>query len=541
MSSRFDVIVVGSGPAGTHASYPLVKAGLRVAMVDGGSEAAPGGAGDGPPLSFEELRSTRPDQHRWFLGDDFSGIPLDPMGIGSRGSIVSGRRRYVVDRTDELLPTKLDGAQVIQTLAKGGLGAAWGGVCAYYSSDELGAMGLPAAEMQRQYDKITARIGVSGPATREGLQPPFRPDHHATLLLDAYRRKKAAFSALRVTVAQPHSAVLTEDREDRRGAAYRDMEYWSDRDRSVYRPHFTLEELQRHANFSYLGGRLVERVEERAEECLVHSGPAFASGAAVPAVLSARRVIMAAGAVGTPRVLLQSFGLYDRELPFLAKPHWLTACLHPRTLGRAGATQRLSLCQLIVVDDKHDGPHDHLSGGYAQLYSYKSLGLLRMLGFAPAPAPEALGLLALLVPSLVIADIRFPVLPRPSRSLKLCRDGAGKSWVQIQAGPDPEEFAGSRDSLDRLTRGLRRLGLVPLKRKPLPHGSTAHYAGTVPCTPAAGSEPLSVDESGKLRQGTRIYVADSSVFRFMPAKSICMTIMANANRVGEIVRDGLAS
>ena len=32
----FDVIVVGSGPAGVSAAFPLVESGLRVLMVDGG-------------------------------------------------------------------------------------------------------------------------------------------------------------------------------------------------------------------------------------------------------------------------------------------------------------------------------------------------------------------------------------------------------------------------------------------------------------------------------------------------------------------------
>ena len=38
MNSRFDVIVVGSGPAGVSAAYPLIKAGLKVAIIDGGLE-----------------------------------------------------------------------------------------------------------------------------------------------------------------------------------------------------------------------------------------------------------------------------------------------------------------------------------------------------------------------------------------------------------------------------------------------------------------------------------------------------------------------
>jgi flavin-dependent dehydrogenase len=36
MGVDFDVIIVGSGPAGVSAAYPLVQSGIKVLMVDGG-------------------------------------------------------------------------------------------------------------------------------------------------------------------------------------------------------------------------------------------------------------------------------------------------------------------------------------------------------------------------------------------------------------------------------------------------------------------------------------------------------------------------
>ncbi len=539
MSDRPDVIVIGSGPAGAHASSPLVAAGLRVAMIDGGRKPGASGVGD-PAISFEEMRRTRADQASWFLGDDYSGIPLDAMGSGNRGTMLSGRRSHITRAADEHLPVTADGVRLFQSLSRGGLGAAWGGVCAYYTPAELESMGLPAREMARQYAVITERIGVSGPAGVDGVQPPVQPDHHAGMLLEAYQKNKRAFDALNVSLSQPYSAVLTRDLGSRKAAAYRDMEYWLDPERTVYRPEYTLEDLERHPNFSYYGGRVVQRVEDRSNECVVHSVPGSADAADGPPALSARLVIVAAGAVGTARILLRSLGLYDRPVPFLGKPHWLTACLHPRTLGQAGRRERLSLCQLLVSDTKAS-PDAHAIAGYAQIYSYKSLGLIRMLGFVPAPAPEALTLLSALVPSFIIADMRFPVQRRASRFLTLRRGSQGRDLVHLQASADPDEFAGSQDSLERLTTALRKLGLLPLKRKALPHGAAAHYAGTVPFAADPAKEVLSVDEQCKLHQARRVYVADSSVFRFMPAKSINLTIMANANRVGERVRDVLVA
>jgi choline dehydrogenase-like flavoprotein len=536
MSDLFDVIVVGSGPAAVHAAYPLVEAGRRVAMVDGGQEPS-SSLLDAPALSYEDMRRTCKDQYRWFLGDDYSGIPLDEMNIGQRGSIVSGQRNFVVSKTNERLPVRAYGAQIIQSLAKGGLCAAWGGVCAYYSKVDLEALGLPPEEMNRHYDLVTQRVGVSGPPTRPGVQPPVRLDHHASRILETYERKKSAFDAMHVTVSQPHSAVLTEDRGARKATAYRDMDYWLDSERSVYRPRYTLEELQSHPNFVYIGGRVVQRVVDKGDGCEVQSISLHSKDTA--SAMNARIVIMAGGAVGTARILLRSLELYDQAIPFLAKPHWLVACLHPKTLGMAGIKERLSLCQLLVTDEKRSTSNDYLSAGYAQLYSYKSLGLIRMLGFLPIPIPEALDFLSLLVPSMVIADIRFPHFPSAHKSLKLVRTERGEDLIQIRMEKEPAEFDRYRESKTRLLSALKSLGLVPIREKLMPYGSTGHYGGTVPFSSSDSIHALSVDGKGRLRQARHIYVADSSVFPFLPAKSICMTIMANANRVGEEVRRSL--
>ena len=70
-----DVIVVGSGASGVHAAYPLVAAGRTVTMLDVGRE-------DDvydrliPEATFAEIRRTDRQQHRYFLGDRFEGVPL---------------------------------------------------------------------------------------------------------------------------------------------------------------------------------------------------------------------------------------------------------------------------------------------------------------------------------------------------------------------------------------------------------------------------------------------------------------------------------
>jgi len=62
------------------------------------------------------------------------------------------------------------------------------------------------------------------------------------------------------------------------------------------------------------------------------------------------------------------------------------------------------------------------------------------------------------------------------------------------------------------------------------HGASLHYAGTLPCSEDA--DPLTTALDGRLHGSERVYVADASTWRYLPAKGPTLTLMANAYRVG---------
>jgi len=45
--------------------------------------------------------------------------------------------------------------------------------------------------------------------------------------------------------------------------------------------------------------------------------------------------------------------------------------------------------------------------------------------------------------------------------------------------------------------------------------------------------PLTTKLSGLLRATKMVYIADGSTFAYLPAKGLTLTLMANANRIGE--------
>ncbi len=517
-----DVIVIGSGPAGVQASAVLRTAGKSVLMVDGGKR--PPILPESPDANFEDVRRNNHDQAQWFLGKDLSGIPVSGLSGGLGGGQVSGNRAHVTAGVATELPIREENCQIIQSLAEGGLGAAWGGACAIPTEEELTKMGLVPNDIDHHFNAVIHDIGISGPNVRPGIQDALPLDLHASLALKKYEQNRAKFENRNLTVSQPLSAILTANKDTRKASQLTDMEYWTDPGRSVYRPQYTLEDLRKNQDFHYADDFVVERIVPDANGCTVHARRMSGGEES----FRGKRVILAAGAVGSARIALRSAHLYSTPLPFAAKPHVFSACLHPTTLGKTGASRRSSLCQLLVLDEeKRSGNR----AGCAQLYSYRSLMLFRLLGSQPLAYPEAMKILSMLTPALVIADIRFPAFPN-NGSVSLIKTADSDSLRITCIVPEVERHA-RRQSWKRLRKGLRMLGILPVKNMELPEGSASHYGGTLPYQDS--DAPLKTDRNGRLRGLRHVFVADASVFTMLPAVPHTLTLMANARRIAEAV------
>lgn len=512
-----DFVVIGSGPAAVHAALPLVEAGKNVLMIDGGKESPPI-VHDAPPMTFEEIRRTREDQWKWFLGTDLSGIPLGGLEGGLGGGMTSGNRKYVLDEADALLPLERTNAQVIQSLACGGLGAAWGATCAYFDQKQIDYLGLTGISLDEHYDAVTKIIGISGPSGRAGVQQALPMDHHARAMQKSYDKNTEWFRREKMEFRLPHSAVLTASLGERQPNPLRDMDYFADPEKSVYRPQYTLSALKKFPNFTYLPGHVVERLEEDKQVVRVRSRNIVSKEEHTHEGV---KVIVAAGAVNTARLLLRSRNMEDVPVPFVGKPHVFTAVFNPEMLGQSGDRERFSLCQGLLVDHQGNGGIESAS---AQLYSYRSLGLFRLLQSIPLPTPLALKIAAMFSPALIVADIRFPGVA-DGNTLTLHGD-----TVRIRMAVSDHQRNTRHAATKRIHAGLRKLGVWPMKTIELPEGSSSHYAGTVPVEERP-TLPLSVNSDGVLHGSDRIVIADAAMFRSFPSLPHTLTIMANARRI----------
>lgn len=207
LNPQFDVVIVGSGPAGVSAAYPLVKAGLNVAIIDGG------------------LDSKKKDKQL----DGFSDINLTEA---SNAYELIRNNSYVFNQTYKLLRIKSE-IEIIQSLTKGGLSEFWNGISDFFSPSELKRIGLPVDYIQREYQEVARLIKLK-----------FRPslDFHSRLILQAVNNK----SSLNSIVYTLPSAVSFLSRS-------------------------LIDDLKKFKNFTYIPNQLVLRVEENSYHAQVQS------------------------------------------------------------------------------------------------------------------------------------------------------------------------------------------------------------------------------------------------------------------------------
>jgi choline dehydrogenase-like flavoprotein len=534
-----EVVVVGSGPGGANAAAALVEAGRRVTLLDVGNEDRHYEALI-PPQSFIEIRRGDPAQHRYFLGDEFEGIPFGPVGTAAQ---LTPPRAYLTRSTRELLPIISDDFSPLQSLAVGGLAAAWGGVVGPFSAEDFEGLPFSFEEIRPHYAAVVRRIGVSGPTgddlapfygPLDGMMPPAEIDGNAEAVLRRYARHRRRLNAAGFHLGRARLAMCTEDRPGRHAVQYRDMEFWADTDRSVYRPRWTLESLGGRSNFTYLPRRLVLSFEEPADGGVIVRMRHLDTGAVEQ--LGARALVLAAGTLGTARIVLRSLARYGARVPLLCNPYTYAPSINVPTLGAPLPDRRHSLCQLAgVLEADRDG------GGltHVQLYSYRSLLTFRLLPQSPLAFPEGLRVMQLLLPSLAILVIHHEDRPTGEKYCLLHRAAAGEEDpLEIRYTPSDEDRRRQDQNERRLLRHFRALGCWTVRRIRPGHAASLRYAGTFPAT-AEGRE-LTSDAHCRLRGTRHVYLADGSIFHRLPAKGLTFTLMACANRVGAHVAKVLA-
>ena len=536
----FDVLVIGSGPAGVQALAGLSRERLRIGLIDPGKveERYKGLIPDEP---FADIRRNCRHQQRFLLGDKDEA--LSPGATRLAAHLIPPRQ-YLLEGTEHHLPFRSETLSHFQTLARGGLGAGWGAGACTFSCGEMKLVGIDPASMGSLYSEVAQSIGVSLDPEDDttsrvcdvaGAQPPLQVDENAQALLAAYRRKSGSLNENGFFLGKAPLAVLTQDREQagilRRACRYHNMDYYSDHGGAVYRPAHTLAELKREQGFEHLRGYLALEFAEK-DGLVSVVCRSLTGGEGV--TFQARKVVLAAGALNSARLVVASSRKFGLRLPLLSNEVRFLPSLNLSMLGRLQGSRKHSLAQLVGVTSRSNG--DLL---ISYFFSYDSLLLFRLVRDMPLPVWLGHLLARTIVHSLTIATLHFPDRFTRLKWIRVPGPASGARLPELEAEYRLTFLEEERikDDTGRLKGHLRRIGCLPLSVINRGSGMAVHYGGTLPFE-EDGEPFLTCRPDGRLNGTRSIYVADSAPWRFLPAKGLTLTIMANARRVvGEVVKD----
>jgi hypothetical protein len=384
------------------------------------------------------------------------------------------------------------------------------------------------------YNVIKDRIGISGDQDDlhtffgdcRPLMPSVRIDTNAEVIRAKYLRKREKFNSSGFYLGRTWLAVCTELYRGRGPHQYHDMEFWGDTDRSVYRPRWTLEELQRYPNFSYHSRRFVLSFSENGK----HGVEVVTSLVDSDEIerYRASAVVLAGGTLGTTRLILRSLKKFGHPVPIVCNPYTYFTVLNLGMLGRKPRDRRSGLAQLTAIYCPPSHPNRTV---YANFFSYRQLLTFRLLNEVPLPYREGLRALRGLIPLLGIWGVHHEDRPTPNKYCVLEKRGNnGEDYLKIQYEVEDGEARNQACHEKAFLRFFRKMGCWSIKQVHPGHGSSIHYGGTFPM--GNTNQELTCDSNGRLIGTQSVYLADGSVFPYLPAKGLTFTIMANANRVG---------
>ncbi len=530
MNPPHDVIIVGSGPAGVSAAWPMLAAGLRVLMLDQGDT---GPITDADDRGYLDIRRDDAGQWRRFLGDDFSALKgrhdVSPK-------LKAPGNAYVFRGFRQAYDIHTDNFQAIGSLAQGGLSNVWGAGAYAYDDRDLAGFPIRRDDLTPSFVAVAKRMGISGVADGAlgafygddlPLQPPVELHENMRRLLDRSSRRAEFAQRIGVRFGRARNAVLTQPMDGRGACTLDDRCLWGCPRGAIYSASADMENLRSHPDFTYRRGAFVRSMRREGDIYRLAHGPAAEAHPTGEA--SARVVVLAAGTLGSTKLALEFIGFLGRDLPVLSNPAFATAFHMPERLGVALPEKGFALGQLAFVADDADDPAAYAHG---VLFAATSLPAADLARHMPLTRPGARRLARLLMPGLLLANCYLPG-SMSRNTLKVDKHG-GRTRLVIAGAHDPDLMSRVTDVRSRLSRLLLRLGAVALPggtRMTRP-GADVHYAGTLPMTRDSRTSGPVTDAHGQLAGCDGLFIADGAVLSRVAAKNPTMTIMANADRIG---------
>lgn len=515
------VIVIGSGPAGVSVSMALLKRGLRVTMLDVGRtiekdlEQEIVGLRAKHSLSKEDLSRLK------------GGVDVDMTGVEEKKLFGSS----YVNTSSEHFRVEKRNAWFYLSFARGGLSSLWGRLMMPLCRDDMQDWPLPDGALDRYYSRVLEYVPMAGRKDRLDRLLPLHTSSPGPMELSGqagkldkclhrhaeYLEKQGYYLGQSRLAACFNGSLERSEKCRRCGLCLYGCVY-----DNLYSSAWTLDELCRDENFTYLSGNVVDFIEKGRDDLTIHATK-DADGS--PTTFRADKVFLAAGSVASTRIVLKSKKIYNTPVDLKVSDFYL---LPSFTLfsKRNVVEEELNTCCQYYLQLKDNAVDSRLIN--LQVYTYTDYYLKALKKVTGALFPVLQWPIRWLLDRFVVV---FCYLHSDnSAHMQLCLKD--DDLLQVVGVRNPE----SARIIQRLkwklwkSVGETRLFPFPLFNGEQKIGYSVHFGASLPMS--ATAHGLHTDIFGSVDGLDGLHVVDSAVFPTIPATSPTFVIMANAYRIG---------
>jgi len=516
--------VVGSGPGGIAAAKALIRRGVRVVLFDAGQTL------DETRRSLAD-RLARQDHRQW--------SPADVEELTRNHTLHDKVPKKLVFGSDFLFagshpacPTEAEGAVTAQpTLAQGGYSVAWGAAMMPIADEDMTAWPFRREALEPAYRRILPDMPLS--AAHDALERNFPlfsnpdgrlrlPRQAAALLADVNARERCTETDT-LLCGQARISVHLPEHSAEQGCRYCGLCLSGCVYKSIHTFDQTVETLVRDGALDYRPDVTVTRLGEDETGCTV-TWRALDGGPEQSARFD--RVFLAAGAINSTRILLDSSGRYDTQVHFLDSQKFIVPILRWRRDPVEWPDINALPSLFMEAHLPQVAPNwFHMQISPVNDFVLSHFGLKERAGLKwrlMAPAIERL--------MIAWCGLHSSLSGGFTGTLRRGSDGAA-GVMHLTAVPN----SAAVPTVKRFVRKMMVKGLgfrtlfVPLVTVS-PTGGGNHFGGSFPMT-ASPSRFNQSDLLGRPAGWSRLHLVDGSILPSIPATTVALLIMANADRI----------
>ena len=423
---------------------------------------------------------------------------------------------------------------------EGDSGTVWGAAVLPYSAKDIEDWPLSVKDLAPWYRSVVSMLGVS--ARRDDLEELFplygdgfhtlQPSRQATELLrdleqhrSALRERHLHFGSARLALRADHSnGTQASGSAKSPGCVCCGLCLYGCPYELIYSTTQTLQELKAQPSFKYLSNVVVRRIEERNGNVNLI---ARSRTDRTDITLSGSAVFLAAGVLSSTQILLRSLGAYNRELKLKASEYFMLPFLRYRQTPNVVQERLYTLAQLFL---EYADPEISPNTVHMQLYTFSDLYQRAFNRTFRLAGPLKRVIESSFLGRLLV--VQGYLHSNQSSTIRVSLERKGDDDVLAVEGEVNKEASKAirrlTASLFKLRKLTRMIPMRPLLQIGLP-GEGRHVGGSFPMSLHPGD--FQSDLLGRPTGFRRVHVVDSSVFPSVPAPTITLTAMANAQRI----------